>query len=64
MNSNKVLNPNESEVRMIQTEFSLQNNQNNSDLGFIEIEKLFRIHSDSKSRINSDRLLTDLHRTR
>ena len=39
-------------------------NSNNSDLGFIRIEKLIRIHSDLKSRIKSDRFSTDLHKTR
>ena len=35
-------------------------NQNNSNLRFITIEKLVWIHSDSKSRIKSDRFSTDL----
>ena len=54
MNSNKVLNPNESKVKMIWTEFWIRIDPNNINLGFIMIEKLVRIHSDSKSRINSD----------
>ena len=39
-------------------------NPNNSDLGFIKIEELVRIHSDLKSRTKSDRFSTDLHQTR
>ena len=54
MNPKEVLNPNESEVRVIYTEYSIRINPKNSDLGFIRIEILVRIHSNSKSRIDSD----------
>ena len=49
---------------MIQTEFSIGFNPNDSDLGFIRIEKLFWIRSDSTTRIKLDRFSTDLHQTR
>ena len=54
MNPKEVLNPNKSEVRVIETEYSIRINPKNSDLGFMRIERLLRIHSDSKSRIDSD----------
>ena len=54
INPKKYLNSNESEVRMIQTEFLIRINPNNSDLGFVRISKIVLNHSDSKSRINSD----------
>ena len=54
MNPKEVLNPNESEVRVIQTEYLIRINPKNSDLGFMRIERLIRIHSDSKSRIETD----------
>ena len=54
INPKEVLNPNESEVRVIYTEYPIRSNPKNSDLGFIRIERLVRIHSDSKSRIDSN----------
>ena len=67
INTKEVLNPNESEVRTIQTEFSIQISPNDSDRGFIRIRKLFgfiRIQSLGLTRIKSDRFSTDSHQTR
>ena len=49
---------------MILTEYSIRIHPKNSNLGFIRIERLVRIHSDSKSRIETDGFLTELHQTR
>ena len=67
INPKEFLNPTESEVRTIQTEFSIRINPNNFDLRFIRIKKLFgfiRIQSLGLTRIKSDRFSTDLHQTR
>ena len=61
MNPNEVLNPNESAVRMIWTEFSIRIISTSDSLG---LKNFVRVHSDSKSRIKSDRFFTDLHQTR
>ena len=63
INPKEVLNPNDLNVRVIKTEYSIRINPKNSDLGFIRIERLVRIHLDSKSRIETDKFLTELHQT-
>ena len=57
MNSNKVLNLIKSKIRMIYIEFATRINPSNSNLGFIRIKKLARIHLHSEFWINSDWLV-------
>ena len=54
MNLDQSFNPNESEVRILRIDSDWLFRLNHSDLGFIWIKNFFRIHLDSKSRIESD----------
>ena len=54
MNPDQHFNPNESEVGILRIDSDWVFRLNHSDLGFIWIKNFFRIHSDWKSRIESD----------
>ena len=54
MNPDKSFNPHEFEVGILRIDSDWVFRLNHSDLGFIWIKNFFRIHSDWKSRIESD----------
>ena len=54
MNPDQSFNPHESEVGILRIDSDWVFRLNHSDLGFIWIKNFFRIHSDWKSRIESD----------
>ena len=57
MNQNQFFNPNKSEVWIIRNDSDWEFYLNYSDLRFIRIKNFIQIHSDWKSRIESDWIL-------